>query len=167
MKYKELRNILCAAAAKHKTIEAFVTFTQDSFPALNTPYLSARISLRRRKKRSPPAIVVTPFLETAWTAATWAFVWNSTWQMRRVVRMDGKPRTAALSSTNCWQPMSAKCASSVTSTPLKEANRAMWEEMADAVNCMPEELYDFIQENEPAGECGFGVLFCMGQRCWP
>ena len=32
MEYKELRNILCAAAAEHKTIEAFVTFTQDSFP---------------------------------------------------------------------------------------------------------------------------------------
>ena len=32
MKYKELRNILCAAAAEHKTIVAFVTFTPDSFP---------------------------------------------------------------------------------------------------------------------------------------
>lgn len=32
MEYKELRNILYAAAAEHKTVEAFVTFTPDSFP---------------------------------------------------------------------------------------------------------------------------------------
>lgn len=31
MEYKELRNILCAAAAEHKTIEAFVSFTPSSF----------------------------------------------------------------------------------------------------------------------------------------
>lgn len=32
MKYKELRNILCAAAAEHKTIEAFVTFHPGQLP---------------------------------------------------------------------------------------------------------------------------------------
>ena len=31
MEYKDLRNILCAAAAEHKTIEAFVSFTPGSF----------------------------------------------------------------------------------------------------------------------------------------
>lgn len=50
---------------------------------------------------------------------------------------------------------------------LKDANRAMWLKMADAVHCTPEELYAFINENEPAGECGFGKMSAWANDAGP
>ena len=157
MKYKELRNILCAAAAEHKTIEAFVTFTPDSFPGTEHP-------LPERTYWFTPK-------EKAFSADKGGYsifgncMDGSDMGVRLELYMaDEKGGKNGWKTENCgivkYQLLAAyereMCVIGYFNT-LKEANRAMWTEMANAVNCTPEELYDFIQENELDGECGFGA----------
>ena len=167
MEYKELRNILCAAAAEHKTIEAFVTFTQDSFPG--TEYtLPERTYWFTSKEKAFSA-------DKGGYSIFGNCMDGSDMGVRLELYMaDEKGGKNGWKTENCgivkYQLLAAyereMCVIGYFNT-LKEANRAMWEEMANAVNCTPEELYDFIQENEPAGECGFGALSAWANDAGP
>lgn len=167
MEYKELRNILCAAAAEGKTVEAFVTFSPDSFLGANYTRTERTYLFTSNNKAFFPAAGGYSIFGDCMDGK------DSNIRLERYMR-DEKGGADGWKTENCgivkYQLLAAyerEMRVIGYFNTLKEANRAMWEEMADAVNCMPEELYDFIQENEPAGECGFGVLSAWANDAGP
>ena len=166
MEYKELRKILHAAATERKTVEAFVTFTADSFPGKDYSQMERTYLLTSDNKAFYPAGGYSIFGDC----------------------MDGKDLGVRLERymadekggkdgwkvENCgivkYQLLAAhEREMSVIGyhNTLKEANRAMWLEMARDVGCSEDELYEYIEENEPAGECGFGTTSAWANDAGP
>lgn len=167
MKYKELRGILCTAASEHKTIEAFVTFAQCSFPE-KTYSQTERTYLFTSNEKA--------FSANACGYSIFGNCMNGSEFGVRLERYmaDEKGGRNGWKTENCgivkYQLLAAnEREMNVVGyfDTLDEANRAMWLEMAGAVNCTPEELYDYINENEPAGECRFGKTSAWANDAGP
>lgn len=167
MKYKELRDILCAAASEHKTIEAFVTFSQDSFSE-KTYSQTERTYLFTSNEKA--------FSANACGYSIFGDCMNgSEFGVRLEQYMaDEKGGRNGWKTENCgivkYQLMVAyerdlKVIGYFDTA--KEANQVMWSEMAKDVGCSEEGLYEYIEENEPAGECGFGQTSAWANDAGP
>lgn len=167
MNYKTLKEILVEAASQNKLVEAFIIFTTDSFISGEYPKNERTYLLTSHEK---------------------AFSANANGYSIFGNCMDGRDMSIRLERymaeekggkdgwkvENCGIVKYQLLASheremSVVGyfNTLKEANRAMWLKMAEAVHCTPEELYEFINENEPAGECGFGKYSAWANEAGP
>lgn len=153
MKYGELCNILRSAAAEHKRVEAFVTFTPDSFTG---------------KKYNQ---VERTYL---FTSDNKAFIANASGYSIFGDCMDGKDNGIRLErymadekgGSDGWKIENCGIVKyqllAIYERDLfllgyfdteKEAREAMRKDMAEAAECKPEELDALIEEGEIEGEC--------------
>lgn len=152
MKYGELCNILRAAAAEHKTIEAFVTFTPDSFPG--------KVYTKRERTY-------------LFTSDNKAFIANASGYSIFGDCMDGKDNGVRLECymadekggndgwkiENCGIVKYQLVAIYERDMSVlgyydteKAACKAMKEDMAEAAKCKPEELDTLIKNGDIEGE---------------
>lgn len=166
MKYQELKKFLCKAAKEKRVVDAFVTFTPDSFEKAYTQLERTYLFASNEKAFSADACGYSIFGNC---------MDGSDMGIRLERYMaDEKGGKNGWKIENCgiikYQLLSAhEREMSVVGyyDTLKDANHAMWLEMANAVHCMPEELYGFINKNELAGECGFGKYSAWANDAGP
>ena len=167
MKYQDLREILCQAAKEKRVVDAFVTFTPDSFENAYTQLERTYLFTSNNKAFASPSCGGYSIFGDCMDGK------DSGVRLERYMA-DEKGGKDGWKIENCgiikYQLLSVhEREMSVVGyyVTLKEANSAMWREMADAVHCMPEELYGFINKNEPAGECGFGKYSAWANDAGP
>ena len=137
MKYQELNEILCKAAKEKRVVEAFVTFTPDSFEDTYTQLERTYLFTSNNKAFASPSCSGYSIFGDCMDGK------DSGVRLERYMA-DEKGGKDGWKVENCgiikYQLLSThEREMSVVGyyDTLKDANRAMWLKMADAVHCTP------------------------------
>lgn len=151
MNWKTLCDILRTAATSGKKLDAFVTFTEDSF---DKPYTKRERTylLSSDNKAFRPAGGYSIF--GSCLDGTDVGVRLESYMKEEKGGKDGwKVENCGLVKYQLTSVYERElCVVGYFNTQ-KEANRAMWEALAQAVECEPDELHEYIEAN--AEECEF------------
>lgn len=161
------KKILRKAAKEKRVVDAFVTFTPGSFLKAYTQLERTYLFTSNNKAFASPSCSGYSIFGDCMDGQ------DSGVRLERYMA-DEKGGKDGWKIENCgiikYQLLSAhERGMSVVGyyDTLKDANRVMWLKMADAVHCTSEELYAFINENEPAGECGLGKMSAWANNAGP
>lgn len=157
MEYKALRKILCNSAIHGKTVEAFVTFSQSSFGSEKEyKQVERTYTFTSEEKAFNPNANGYSIYGNCMDGNDLGI------RLERYIR-DEKGGANGWTVENCGIVKYMLTAVYDRSLSVigyfdtqKDANRAMWLDMAKCVGCEADELAEYIEEN--TGDCEFGPM---------
>lgn len=157
MEYSALRKILCNAAINGKTVEAFVTFTPASFGFDKEYSKRARTyTFTSREKAFNPNVGGYSIFGSSLDGSDNGVRLESYMKDEKGGPDGWKVQTCGIIKYMLTYVYERSLSVIGYFDTQEDANRAMWLDMAKAVECEPDELADYIEEDKE--NCEFGPM---------